>query len=80
VHGARHLPGGRRLGARLGQFFFDTLVGGRQLGLGFVSRSQAVGDLAGTLVQRSRDGRPHELHREQHKQSKDDGSAPPVFH
>jgi hypothetical protein len=42
---------GRRLGARLGQLFFDTLVGGRQFGFGFVSRSQSVGNLAGTFVQ-----------------------------
>ena len=31
------------------------------------------GDLLCTFIQRLRDGRPHEFHREQHQQQEDDG-------
>ena len=75
-HGVRTSLGLRqthsRLVARLGKFFFNALVGHGEFRLGLVGSSQAFGDLAGTFVQSSRDGRPHEFHREQDQQCEDD--------
>ena len=61
-----------RLVARGLQLLFDTLVGGGQFGLGLLGSRQARGDLLCPLVQRLRDRRLHEFHREQHEQQEDD--------
>jgi hypothetical protein len=62
-----------RLVAGLHQFLLDALIGRSEFRLGLLGGRQARGDLLCAFIQRLRDGRPHELHREQHQQQEDDG-------
>ena len=64
---------GGRLVARLRQFLFDALIGSGQFGLGTVGSGEAIGDFLGSFIQRLCDRRPHEFHREPHKDQKDNG-------
>ena len=63
----------RRLVARLRQLLLDTLVGSAQLGFGTVGSSEAIGDFLGSFIQCLRDRGPHEFHREQDQDQKDNG-------
>ena len=52
---------------------FDALIGSGQFGLGTVGSGEAIGDFLGSFIQRLRDRRPHEFHREPHEDQEDDG-------
>jgi hypothetical protein len=61
-----------RVGAGGRELLLDALVRGRELGLRGIGSRQAFADLLGALVERHRDRRPHELHREPRQDQEDD--------